>query len=110
MQPVALANGPAATPKPVLKGIYFGTYMINEFIGASKKPYITELTTNSTNVSAYGLFDEEKIKRVMIINFNTFFPGDLNRTSEVVAMSGLNVNSGTLKRFYTPYTNSTSGL
>lgn len=111
MQPVALDNGPAATPQPVLQGIYYGTYMLNDFIGSSRAPYIAELTTNSTDISAYGLFDNGTLVRAMLVNYDTYFGSSANRSSETVELAGLEAGRQiSIKRFYTPYTNSTSGM
>jgi len=44
-----------------------------------------------------------------LINFDPYIAGGAARTSEVITLSGL-PSSGKVKRFYTPYTTSTTGL
>jgi len=109
LQPVPIESGPAQNSQPAIQALYTGLYIVNEVIGSSHNAKVVELLTTTSNTAGYAIYESSKLKRVVLINFDPYIAGGAARTSEVITLSGL-PSSGKVKRFYTPYTTSTTGL
>ncbi|KAJ9118457.1 hypothetical protein QFC24_006103 [Naganishia onofrii] len=101
------------TRPPHIQGAYYGALMANEFIGYGSDVHVAELSTFNTRIAAYGAWESDHLRRVLILNSNVHDPGrNATRTFETINLHGF-VTSGkklALKRFFTPQTNSTVGL
>lgn len=109
--PVAAGNGirvPSDSAR--IYAEYYGAVVVQDFIGSESNTYVAELGVTQSNVGGYALYVGNQLKRVLLLNYDSYFPGDASRRSTTVTLRGLNGQSGTVYRLYTPYTNSVSGL
>ena len=86
--------------------------MVNEAIGTHDRTKIVELATNSSMIGSYGIYEDERLARVIAINYDKFYP-DQNSTrlaQTVVFPDSWKGRTVSVKRFTTPATNATSGL
>ncbi len=92
--------------------MYYGALIINEAIGTFADTKIAELAVNNTATAAYGIYENGRLARAVLINFNTFLPTvNSTRTNEVVSLGGFKATGAvSIRRFYTPASNATSGL
>jgi hypothetical protein len=112
-QPVSGADdGVGLSARPHILPAFYGALAVNEAIGSSGKSCVAEIGTDSTTFSAYGIWEDTKLARVVLINSAMYIPSQNGtRVNSTVYLDGLN-HSGqiTAKRLSTPFTNSTSGL
>lgn len=84
--------------------------MVNEAIGTGQNTRIVELSSNSTNYAAYGIYEGERLARVAAINSQLYLPG-MNRTAETVNIQNYaGDKKASIKRFTPPSANATEGL
>ncbi len=111
MQPIAIEN---VTTTPTIQALYYGALIVNEAIGTGANTKIAELPVNNTNTVAYGIWEGDRLARAVLINNNLYLPGNVSRTSEVFNLLGFKAASGSdtvsIRRFYTPASNATTGL
>lgn len=87
--------------------------MANEFIGYGDNVYVAELPTFNTRIAAYGAWESDCLRRVLVLNGNQYdATRNATRTFETIDLKGLKKANPqlSLKRFYAPQTNSTEGL
>lgn len=92
--------------------MYYGAYMVGEFLGKDQKAKVVEIATNSSTIGGYSIYENNKLARSILINYSLYLPGaEGERPAETVNISGPNSGKNvSIKRFYTPYTNSKDGL
>jgi hypothetical protein len=87
--------------------------MANEFVGYGDNVHLAELPTFNTRIAAYGAWEFDQLRRVLVLNSNSFnSTANATRTFETIDLKGLKPGDSqiSLKRFYAPQTNSTQGL
>jgi hypothetical protein len=112
-QPIAGADdGVGLSSRPHILPAFYGTLVVNEAIGSSGQSCVSEIGTNSETLSAYAIWENSKLARLVIINSETYIPSqNSTRVNSTIYLNGL-VHSGkiTAKRLSIPSTNATSGL
>jgi hypothetical protein len=101
------------TRRPHIQGAYYGALMANEFVGYGDNVHLAELPTFNTRIAAYGAWEFDQLRRVLVLNSNSFnSTANATRTFETIDLKGLKPGDSqiSLKRFYAPQTNSTQGL
>lgn len=101
------------TRQPHIQGAYYGALMANEFIGYGDNVHVAELPTFNTRIAAYGAWESDQLRRILVLNSNSFnSTANATRTFETIDLKGLKADNRqfSVKRFYAPQTNSTQGL
>jgi hypothetical protein len=114
-QPVAGADdGVGLTSRPHILPAFYGALVVNEAIGSSGQSCVAEIGTDSSTLSAYGIWEKDTLARVVIINSEQYIPsnnGTATRTASPVLLGGLDHKGRiTAKRLSIPSTNATRGL
>ena len=52
-----------------VRPVYYSQLLAAEFIGTSGKTRVSEIDTGSSNVTAYGAYDDGKLARIALANF-----------------------------------------
>ena len=115
--PVALAqynisDGLGMDDRPHIAPLFYGFLFVTEVIGTSGNSYVVELPTVSDNLISYGIYENGQIQRMVLIN-NQIYTNTTQGGRPGLEVSIQNWKSGqtaTVKRLYTPFTNSMHGL
>lgn len=117
LQPSTLAgtgvdDGLNRQSRPHIAPLFNSFLIVAEAIGTAGNSYVAELGTSSGSLSTYGVYENGALKRVVIVNSQVYLPTTQGgRPGVNVSLEGWsNSQYATVKRFETPYTNSTSGL
>ncbi|KAJ9093860.1 hypothetical protein QFC21_006233 [Naganishia friedmannii] len=113
IQPVPIpGNGTTATSVPRVQAAYYGALMVAEAIGTGANTKVAELPSNSTSIAAYGIWENERLARAVIINSDVYFAGATNgtRSSKTVSLGGYSNGKTSIKRLTAPGANSTEVL
>ncbi|KAJ9121284.1 hypothetical protein QFC24_004620 [Naganishia onofrii] len=112
-QPISGADdGVGLTSRPHVLPVFYGALVVNEAIGTSGNSCVAEIGTDSATVSAYGIYEQSKLARIVVINSEMHLPSqNSTRMNSTVYLDGLGDNIHfTAKRLSIPFTNATSGL
>lgn len=97
--------------RPHIMPMYNGLLVVNEMIGSSGRSKIAEIENGNAGLSTYGVWEQNKLKKLVLINSNVFTEASAARSAFNVTLGGRNVGrQATVKRLSIPYTNSTSGM
>jgi hypothetical protein len=110
IQPIPIpGNGTTATDVPRIQAAYYGALMVSEAIGTGADTTVAELSSNSTSIAAYGIWEGSRLARAVIINSDVYFAGSTNdtRTSQTVELGGYTNGVTSIKRLTAPGANST---
>ncbi|KAJ9114075.1 hypothetical protein QFC22_005895 [Naganishia vaughanmartiniae] len=109
IQPVPIpGNGTTATDVPRVQAAYYGALMVAEAIGTGANTKVAELSSNSTSIAAYGIWENDRLARAVIINSDVFFAGtNETRSSQTVELGGYTNGKTSIKRLTAPGANST---
>lgn len=87
--------------------LYYGLLVVNEAIGKGKHSrYVAELGTVHPNIVSYGIYEREKLVRVVLVNTQVYAGGE--RKSVEVRLEGL--EEAVVKRLEIPATEASDGL
>lgn len=96
--------------QPAVQAPYYGAVMVNEAIGSGQNTRVVELSSNSSNYAAYGIYEDQRLARVAVVNTQLYLPG-MNRTVETVNIQNYaGDKKASIKRFTPPSANATEGL
>jgi hypothetical protein len=114
-QPTAGADdGLNLTSRAHILPAYHGFLIVNEAIGTSGNSYVAELQTLNNSISAYGIWEDGNLARMVVLNSAPFVAVNGNlpaRPSFAVQLDNWKDGSyATVKRLSMPYTNAFSGL
>lgn len=109
IQPVPIpGNGTTATNVPRVQAAYYGALMVAEAIGTGPNTKVAELSSNSTSIAAYGIWENERLTRAVIINSDVYFAGTSGkRSSQTVELGGYTNGKTSIRRLTAPGANST---
>lgn len=107
-----LDDGLSHPDRPHIAPLWNALLVVAEAIGTSGNSYVAELGTDSTSLAAYGIYEDYSLRRIVLINSQVYLNSTQGgRPGLNVTLSGWSSSQyATVKRFETPYTNSTSGL
>lgn len=109
IQPAAI-KGTNPTTRPKVGAMYYGAAMVNEAIGTGKNTKIADLPTNTTKLAAHGIWEDDRLMRVAVVNNQVYLPG-MNRSTETINIQGYaGDRKVSIKRFTPPASNATEGL
>lgn len=110
-QPVADTVDGLNISRPHILPAYHSFIVANEAIGTSGNSYVAELGTTNLSVAAYGIWENKKLARVVLINSAVHVPESGARGS--ITLPIVNLPEGckiTAKRLAIPFTTSLTGL
>ncbi|KAJ3341158.1 hypothetical protein HDU93_005567 [Gonapodya sp. JEL0774] len=110
LQPAAITVGPFAADAPKIQAAYYAAFIVNELIGKHYNTKIVELTSNFNNVAAYAVYEDSCLSRAILINHKPNFPNSTVLPDSINLSGELSDKKIYVKRFYSPFTNSTSGF
>ncbi|KAK1983634.1 hypothetical protein LZ30DRAFT_780443 [Colletotrichum cereale] len=89
---------------------YYAFLIVNEAIGTSGKSYVAELATTNITLTAYGIWEEQRLARVVVLNTQVHL-GGADKPSINVSLAGLgNATSITAKILKSGSTTDHTGL
>lgn len=89
---------------------YHALLIVNEAIGTSGSAYVAEIATTNITLTAYGIWEDEQLARVVILNTQVYL-GESEKPSINVELKGLLANqSATAKFLVSEKTTSLTGL
>jgi len=92
-----------------VQGAYYGALLVQELIGPNLGTKVVELPSNSNYTAAYGVYENDKLARAVLLNSQVYV-GQGDRQNITVQFRGVAENSSfKVKRFHTPTTNATEG-
>lgn len=107
-----LDDGLSHPDRPHIAPLWNSFLIVGEAIGTSGNSYVAELGTNSSALAAYGIYEDNYLRRIVLVNSQVYLATTQGgRQGLNVSLSGWTAGQyATVKRFTAPYTNSTSGL
>jgi hypothetical protein len=112
-QPVAGVgdDGVNKSNVPHIMPFYHVLLIVGEAIGNSGKSTLKELSIDETNVSGYGIWENGKLERIVLINSNLYLTTDSQRPVVTVNLQDLPAKARIqAKRFTVPSADATHGL
>lgn len=103
MQPATLNRSiedgtPLAEPlAPHIQPAYYAAVIVAEASGSSASTKVVELDINDSDVTGYAFYDNDTLKRAVLINMNAYL-GTGSRGSVHVALDSVKSNKMTVKR------------
>lgn len=100
--------------RPHIGPLYYANLIAAEAIGSSSKTYVAELASTNNSISAYGIWDNKKLVRMVLTNHDVYNVNGTNsnapRSSQLVNLQGfklqsLPIGTATIKSLKIPYTN-----
>lgn len=100
--------------RPHIGPLYYANIIAAEAIGSSSKRYVAELASTNNSISAYGIWDNKKLVRMVITNHDVYnvngTDSNAQRSSQMVDLQGfklqdLSIGTATIKSLKVPYTN-----
>lgn len=94
--------------------LYMATLVVAEAIGSSRNTYVAEIASTNDTISAYGIWEDQRLARMVLSNHDVFNVNGTNttvqRTSQLVSLKSLGitdlqVGTATIKSLKIPYTN-----
>lgn len=106
-----LDDGLPTSNRPHIMPLYHAFLIVNEAIGTNGNSYVAELGTSTNQLATYGVYENNNLVRLILINTQVYTEGTSGgRAGLNVTLAGYKSGQyATIKRFHTPYTNSTSG-
>lgn len=97
--------------RPHIMPEYNGLLVVNEMIGTSGNAMIAEIENNNTALASYGVWENGKLSRMVLLNSKTYEQKGLMRTGLNVTLNGANLGGmATVKRLSIPHTTATEGM
>ena len=93
---------------------YYANLIVAEAIGSAGSSYVAELASTNNSISAYGIWENKRLARIVLSNHDTFNENGTNTTVERTSflvdlksfnLTELNVGTATIKSLKIPYTN-----
>lgn len=100
-------DGVGRQDRPHIMPLYHAVLIVHEAVGKTGKSYVAEVPTQSPQLASYAIFEKNKLVRMVIVNSAVHTGG--KRSAFRVALNNIK-GKATAKRFYTEFTNSTSGF
>jgi hypothetical protein len=94
--------------------VYYANLIVAEAIGSSGNTYIAEIASTNNSISAYGIWENKRLARLVLTNHDTFNINGTNSTAERSSqlvnlknfgLADVNVGVATIKSLKIPYTN-----
>jgi hypothetical protein len=96
---------------PHIMPLYHVLLIVGEAIGSSGKSTLQELSIDETNVSGYGIWENGKLERIVLLNSNLYLSTDSQRPMVTVTLQGLPTGARIeAKRLAIPSADATHGL
>lgn len=108
-QPVASSDDGTNITQPHILPSYNGMLAVNEAIGSSGDSWITEIATLNDTITAYGIYEQGNLVRVVVLN-QAVYTGEGDRSSVRVAFKDLDGWTGSVKRLLGPQTTALTGM
>jgi hypothetical protein len=106
-----LDDGLDLPDRPHIMPIYHAFLIVGEAVGTTKQSYVVELNFNEVDLTGYAIYEQGKLKRIVVINSKIYVNGtrseyDLN----IDGWGQVSSKSASVKYFLPPATESKRGL
>lgn len=88
IQPTASSDDGLNITRPHILPSYHACLIVNEAIGTSGNSYVTELATPNTTMTAYAIWEDTKLARLVVLNTQVYL-GTGEKPSISVQLNGL---------------------
>jgi hypothetical protein len=105
-EPAGDVNDGLNYTRPHIGPLYYAYLVVGEAIGTSRNAWVSELGTTNTSISAYGIWEDTKLVRAVVVNHNAYVNATAPRNSYNVNFVNYNVNVATVKTLTAPLTSS----
>ena len=96
--------------RPHILPLYYGLLFLNEAIGnGTASRQVVELSTEHRHIASYGIYEEKKLRRIILVNSKIHKAGQHHREAVTVDLDGLSGSFG-VKRLHIPHTTAQEGL
>lgn len=104
--------GKTITTQPQVQPQYHALLIVAEAIGSSGKSRIAELPVRSTQISSYGIWEDKKLVRIVVINSQPWVYASKGiRPVITVQLQGLTKGTtATYKTLHVPYADAAKGV
>ena len=97
--------------RPHIMPMYNGLLVVNEMIGTSGHSKVAEIENSNSNLATYGVWEQGKLVKMVLINSNLFTEESTTRSALNVSLARYGIGrQTTVKRLSVPYTTSTAGM
>ena len=109
IQPVSDSDDGLNITRPHILPSYHAFLVVDEAIGKSGNAYITEIPTSNFTLTAYAIWEADRLARLVVLNTQVFLEGE--KSSINVTMTDLGSNlSATVKMLLSDKTTSSTGV
>ena len=98
IQPVSDSDDGLNITRPHILPQYHAYLIVNEAIGKSGNSFIAELPTTNVNMTAFGIWEDEELARVVVMNMQVYL-GEGTKPSIDVNIEGLQAHSPAKAKF-----------
>lgn len=110
-QPIASSDDGTNITRPHILPSYNGLLAVNEAIGMTGDSWVTEIQIDNGNMTAYGVYENKHLVRIVLINSQPFQGEAITKPSYGVKLAGWRDEwKGTVKRLVGPQTTSLTGV
>ncbi|KXH32396.1 hypothetical protein CSAL01_09438 [Colletotrichum salicis] len=88
IQPTSNSDDGLNITRPHVLPSYHALLIVNEAIGKSGEVYVAELPTSDLTLTAYGIWERERLARIFVLNTQVYL-GDQEKPSINVNLEGL---------------------
>jgi hypothetical protein len=96
--------------RPHIMPMYNGLLVVNEMVGDSGHAMIAEIENINVGLASYGVWENGKLSRMVLINSNVFYQNAKTRSTLNVTLTGYTPRIASIKRLSIPYTTATEGM
>ena len=110
IQPTSQSDDGLNITRPHVLPLYYAMLIVNEAVGSSGEPYIAEIPTTNITLTAYGIWEQKQLRRVVVTN-NQIFNGTGGKPSININLTGpLAGKPAKVKRLLSDKTSASTGL
>lgn len=110
IQPTSDSDDGLNISRPHILPSYHAFLIVNEAIGKSGEAYVAEIPTSNITLTAYGIWEQERLARVVVLNTQVHLGGQ-EKPSISVNLKGLGSGlSITVKMLLSENTTANAGL
>ncbi|KAK1491846.1 hypothetical protein CTAM01_10169 [Colletotrichum tamarilloi] len=110
IQPTSDSDDGLNITRPHILPSYHAFLIVNEAIGKSSEAYVAEIPTSNITITAYGIWEQERLARIVVLNTQVHLGGQ-EKPSISVNLRGLGSGlSTTVKMLLSENTTANAGL